>query len=227
MNPLVESPLFRLGPVPVSDAVLTSFGITAVLGVVSYLATRRLTLAPSRTQAALELLVTTIDEEVRAVIDRDPAPYVPLLGTLFLYLTVANTIEVVPFLQAPTGHLETTMALALIVFFSTYYYGIRAQGVRRYLAHFAEPSPLLAPVHVLSEATRTFALMMRLLGNIMSHGLVLGIVVSLAGLLVPIPVMAFGLFVGLVQAYIFATLATVYVGAAVEAEHPTPKEIAS
>ena len=222
-SPLVEAPLFQLGPIPFPGSALTSLAITAVLGGASYLLTRRLTLAPSRAQAAIELLVTTIDGQIRDVLRRDPAPYTPLVGTLFIYLVVANSIEVVPMLHSPTARLETTMALALIVFFSVYFYGIRANGLRRYLRHFIEPSPLIAPIHVLSEATRTFALMMRLLGNIMSHGLVLAIVVSLAGLLVPIPVMAFGLFVGLVQAYIFAILATVYVGAAVETEGPSRK----
>lgn len=223
-SPLVETPLFHLGPVPVAGSLLTSFAITAALGASSYFLTRRLALKPSRAQAAAELVVTTIDDQVRDVLRRDPAPYTPLVGTLFVYLVVANCVEVIPLLHSPTARLETTMALALIVFFSVYFYGIRANGLRGYFKHFIEPTPLLAPIHVLSEATRTFALMMRLLGNIMSHGLVLAIVVSLAGLLVPIPVMAFGLFVGLVQAYIFAILATVYVGAAIEMEHPAPKE---
>ena len=223
-SPLVETPLFRLGPVPIAGSVLTSVAITAVLGASSYLLTRRLVLTPTTAQAAVELVVTSIDDQVREVLRRDPAPYTPLVGTLFVYLVVANCVEVIPLLHSPTARLETTMALALIVFFSVYFYGIRSNGLRGYFKHFVEPTPLLAPIHVLSEATRTFALMMRLLGNIMSHGLVLAIVVSLAGLLVPIPVMAFGLFVGLVQAYIFAILATVYVGAAIETERPGRKE---
>lgn len=215
-SPLTETPWFRLGPVPMSSSVLTSFGITCVLGIGGFLLTRRLSLTPSRRQVALETLVSTIDEQVREVVQADPAPYTPLIGTLFIYLVVANSVEVVPLLEPPTGRLETTLALALIVFFSVYVYGIRSHGFRGYLKHFVEPTPLLAPIHVLSELTRTFALMMRLFGNIMSHGLVLAIVVSLAGLFVPIPIMAFGLFVGFVQAYIFATLAAVYVAAAVE-----------
>ncbi len=222
-SPLFESPLFRVGPIPVDGSLLTSFGITVVLGVSSFLATRSLSLTPSRTQAALEAVVSTIDGQLRDVLHRDPEPYTPLVGTLFIFLLVANSIEVVPLLHSPTARLETTMALALVVFFSVYYYGIRANGFVGYLRHFLSPTPLLAPIHLLSEITRTFALMMRLLGNIMSHGLVLAIVVSLAGLFVPIPVMAFGLFVGLVQAYIFATLAAVYVAAAVETER-TEKE---
>jgi len=217
-SPLVEAPLFRVGPVPVDGSVVTSFGITAALGVGSFLLTRRLSLVPSGKQAALEALVSTIDDQVREVVEGDPTPFTPLIGTLFIYLVAANCIEVVPLLHSPTARLETTMALALIVFLSVYFYGIRANGFGGYMKHFIEPTPLLAPIHVLSEITRTFALMMRLLGNIMSHGLVLAIVVSLAGLFVPIPIMAFGLFVGLVQAYIFATLAAVYVAAAVESE---------
>ena len=224
-SPLVETPLLMLGPVPVAASVLTSFAITAILGGAAYGLTRRLSATkPGAAQTALELLVTTIDDQVRDVVQGNPSTYTPLVGTLFIYLAVANCIEVVPLLHSPTARLETTMALALIVFFSVYVYGIRAHGIGGYLKHFIQPSPLLAPIHVLSEATRTFALMMRLLGNIMSHGLVLAIVVSLAGLFVPIPLMAFGIFVGLVQAYIFAMLATVYVGAAVETVPGTSKE---
>jgi F-type H+-transporting ATPase subunit a len=195
--------------------VLTSFGITFALGLAAFIVSRRLAARPSRAQAAVELVVCTVDAQVRDVMQRDPRPYTPLVGTLFLFLVVANSLEVVPLLHSPTARLETTMALALIVFCSVYFYGIRANGFVGYMKHFVQPSVLLAPIHVLSEITRTFALMMRLLGNIMSHGLVLGIIASLAGLFVPIPIMAFGLFVGLVQAYIFSMLATVYIGAAV------------
>jgi F-type H+-transporting ATPase subunit a len=224
-SPLFEVPLFSIGRVPIAGSVLTSFGITAALGLTSFLITRRLSLEPRRSQAALELVVSTIDDQIREIVQRDPSPYTPVVGTLFLYLAVANSIEVVPLLHSPTARLETTMALALVVFFSVYFYGIRANGFRGYMKHFVQPSPLLAPIHVLSELTRTFALMMRLLGNIMSHGLVLAVVVSLAGLLVPIPIMAFGLFVALVQAYIFAMLATVYLGGAVEIERGRQEEV--
>lgn len=224
-SPLTEVPLFRLGPVPIAGSVLTSFGITVALAIASRVLTRRLTLVPSRAQSAVELIVTTVDDQIREVLQSDPSRYTSLVGTLFLYLVVANSIEVVPLLHSPTARLETTMALALVVFVSVYVYGIGAKGVVGYLKHFVQPTPILAPIHVLSEMTRTFALMMRLLGNIMSHGLVLAIVVSLAGLFVPIPLMAFGLFVGLVQAYIFAVLATVYIGAAVESEAPQKGEV--
>jgi F-type H+-transporting ATPase subunit a len=226
-SPLFEAPSFWVGPVPVTGSDLTSFGITAALAGSSVALTRRMPLEPTRIQAALELVVSTLDDQIRDIVQRDPKPYTPLIGSLFLYLVVANGVDVIPLLRSPTARLETTMALALVVFFAVYVYGIRANGVRGYLRHFVKPTPLLAPIHLLSEVTRTFALMMRLLGNIMSHGLVLAIVVSLAGLLVPIPLMAFGLFVGLVQAYIFAILATVYIGAAVEADRAGWQEASS
>jgi F-type H+-transporting ATPase subunit a len=96
-------------------------------------------------------------------------------------------------------------------------YGIRARGVRRYLKSYLEPNPLMLPLNILSEITRTFSLMVRLFGNVMSHELIIGIVISLAGLLVPLPFMALTILIGLIQAYIFSVLATVFVGAAVGA----------
>jgi F-type H+-transporting ATPase subunit a len=217
-SPFVEAPLFWLGPVPVAGSTVTSFAVTAALATGSFLLTRRLSTRPSLAQGVVETLVVGMEKQVREVTQRDPRPFLPLVGTLFLYLVVANTLDVVPFLHSPTARLETTLALALVVFFSVHFYGIRSLGLAAYLKHFARPNPLLAPINVLSEVTRTLSLMMRLLGNIMSHALVLGVIVSLAGLLVPVPIMAFGLLIGVVQAYIFSTLATVYVGAAVNPE---------
>jgi F-type H+-transporting ATPase subunit a len=94
-------------------------------------------------------------------------------------------------------------------------YGLWTRGLRRYLAHYLEPSLLLLPLTVLAELTRTLSLMVRLFGNIMSHELVIAILLSLAGLLLPVPIMALGLLIGAVQAYIFSILAAVFLGAAV------------
>ena len=170
-------------------------------------------------QAILEVIVTTILEQIEEVTRKDGRPYLPLIGTLFLFLLVANSLPLLPGLLPPTERLETVMALGLVVFVSVYFFGIRRHGLWQYLKHFFQPTPLLFPIHVLSELTRTFSLMMRLFGNIMSHGLILGVIVSVAGLLVPIPIILFGLLTGVVQAYIFTILATVYIAAAVE-DHP-------
>ena len=138
-----------------------------------------------------------------------------MLGTLFIFLVVANLSGVLPGVEAPTGKLETPAALALIVFFSVHYFGVRARGFGGYLASFAEPKLMMLPLNILSEVTRTFSLMIRLFGNVMSGEFIIALVVALAGLFVPIPLMVLEILVGLVQAYIFTILATVFIGAAV------------
>ncbi len=120
----------------------------------------------------------------------------------------------VPGVEPPTAHVETDAALALIVFCATIFYGIRTRGVLRYLATFAEPTWIMIPLNVVEQITRTFSLVVRLFGNVMSGVFVVGIVLSLAGLLVPIPLMALDLLTGAVQAYIFTVLAMVFIGAA-------------
>jgi F-type H+-transporting ATPase subunit a len=160
-------------------------------------------------------LVGSIDEQIRGILNRDPAQFEPLLGTLFIFLVTANLSALLPAVRAPSASLETPAALAVIVFFSVHFFGFKMHGVRGYLKGYLKPNPLLLPLNILSEFTRSFSLMMRLFGNIMSDELVLAIVVALAGLLVPIPFMAFEILVGLVQAYIFSVLAAVYIGGAV------------
>ena len=202
-SPLRTDVLFHLGPVPVSSAVAVSWGIMALLVLGAWLATRRLALRPSRTQVVLELLVETIDAQVHDTIQVDPAPYRALIGSIFLFVLAANWSGLVPGIEPPTAHLETDAALAGIVFFATIVFGLRARGVRGYLASFAEPGWL----------------MVRLFGNVMSGVFVVGIALSLAGLIVPIPFMALDLLTGAIQAYIFSVLAMVFIGAAV---HPAP-----
>jgi F-type H+-transporting ATPase subunit a len=139
------------------------------------------------------------------------------LGTLFIFLCLANLAAILPGAKPPTGRIETPAALAAIVFFSVHFYGIQSRGLRQYLRRYAEPNVLLMPLNILSELTRTFSLMIRLFGNMMSHEFVIAIVVFLAGLFLPIPFMLLGILIGIIQAYIFTILAAVYIGAAVGA----------
>lgn len=221
-SPLQTETLFRLGPVPISAAVAVTWGIMLMLGLGAWLATRRLSLRPSRTQAVLELLVNTIDSQIRDTMQVAPAPYRALVGTLFLYVLVANWSGLVPGVEPPTAHLETDAALAGIVFFATLVFGLRARGVRGYLASFAEPGWMMVPLNLVEQITRTFSLMVRLFGNVMSGVFVVGIALSLAGLIVPIPFMALDLLTGAIQAYIFSVLAMVFIGAAVQPPAPSP-----
>ena len=213
-SPLATAVVFQLGPLQVTRPVVTTWVIMAALAVGSWSATRRLRPEPSRRQALLELLVTGIQSQIEEVVRRDARPLLPLLGTLFIFLLTANVCGVLPGVQAPTGRIETPAALALIVFLSVHWFGVRARGLIGYLGSFAQPKLIMLPLNILSEITRTFSLMVRLFGNIMSGEFLIALVLALAGLLVPIPLMALELLVGIVQAYIFSVLATVFIGAA-------------
>ena len=215
-SPLASAILFHLGPVAITRPVVTTWVITAVLALGSWVVTRRLALHPDRRQATLELIVTGIMGQVEEVIRKDARPFLSILGTLFIFLVAANLSGVLPGVEAPTGKLETPAALALIVFVSVHFFGVRARGPLGYLASFAQPKLIMLPLNIISEVTRTFSLMVRLFGNVMSGEFIIALIVGLAGLFVPIPLMALEILVGLVQAYIFTVLATVFIGAAID-----------
>lgn len=214
-SPLAPDILFQLGPVPISRPVVTTWAIMAVLTALSWLGMRRTSVHAGTLQTVLEILVETLEKQVYEIIRRDPWPYLPLLGTLFIFLVFANLSVIVPGMKPPTGHIETPAVLAAIVFLSANYFGIRSRGLAEYAHRYIKPNLLLLPLNVLSEITRTFSLMVRLFGNIMSHEFVIAIVVFLAGLLLPIPFMLLGILIGIIQAYIFTVLAAVFIGAAV------------
>jgi F-type H+-transporting ATPase subunit a len=219
-SPLASSILFRLGPLAVTRPVATTWAIMAALTLVARLVTRRLRPHPDRRQTVVELIVTETMAQIREVIGKNPRPFLPLLGTLFIFLAAANLSGVLPGVEAPTGKPETPTALALIVFMAVHYFGVRARGPFGYLASFAKPKLIFLPLNIVSEVTRTFSLMVRLFGNVMSGEFVIALVVALAGLFLPIPLMALEILVGLVRAYIFTVLAAVFIGAAVDTIEP-------
>jgi len=211
-SPLQTAILFHIGIVPISRTVATTWGLMAALTLASWMMTRSFRVDAGGWQAIIESVVAGIEEQIAALLSRDAAPFTPLLGTLFIFLAAANLSGIVPGIKAPTASIETPAALAAIVFLSVHFYGVRIQGLGAYMKSYLRPNPVMLPFNILSELTRTFSLAMRLFGNIMSEELVVAIVLALAGLLVPIPFMAFGILVGLVQAYIFSVLATVFIG---------------
>lgn len=214
-SPLTMSVVFHLGPIPVTAPVLVSWGIMVALSGGSWLLTRRLTLRPSAVQAVLELVVEGISEQIHETMRTEPRRYLPLIGTLFLFILSANWSSLVPGVEPPTAHIETDAALALIVFVAIAWFGIRARGVIGWLVSFAEPNMLMLPLNLVESITRTFSLLVRLFGNVMSGVFVVGIILSLVGLLVPVPLMALELLTGAVQAYIFSVLAMVFIAGAV------------
>jgi F-type H+-transporting ATPase subunit a len=226
-SPLDSIALFYLGSVPITQAVLTTWAIMAILVIGSFLLTRRLDLVPGRRQAALELIVTTMDTQIVETSGADPAPYRAFIGTLFMFILVANWSSLIPGVVPPTAWLETDAALAALVFMSVIWFGVRGDGIFGYLKSFAAPNPIMIPLNILQSLTRVFSMFVRLFGNVMSGVFVIGIVASLAGLLVPIPLMALDLLTGLVQAYIFAVLAMVFITSTVEDGQRTKTDSAS
>lgn len=217
-SPLTATVAFHLGPIAVTWPVAITWCIMLALTLASILATRHLSLQPGRIQAVLELIVTTLDSEIQATIAGDPARFRSLVGMLLLFVLTANWSSLIPGVEPPTAHLETDAALALVVFAAGLYWGIKSKGLGGWLASFAKPSWVMIPLNVVEQITRHFSLMIRLFGNVMSGVFVIGIISALAGLLVPIPLIALDMLTGAVQAYIFATLALVFIGSAVNEE---------
>jgi F-type H+-transporting ATPase subunit a len=214
-----EGALFHLGPIGVSVAVVTTWGILLLLALLSFLGTRRLRLRdPGALQLALEGTVMAIEAAVAQVVPERPERLVPFIGTLWIFLAVANLTGVVPGLSSPTSDLSTTTALALLTFLSVHWFGVRADGLRAYLRHYLQPSPVLLPFHIISELTRTAAMAVRLFGNMMSLEMAALLIVLVAGLLVPVPILLLHILEALVQAYIFGTLALIYIGGGIQTQ---------
>ncbi len=223
-SPLAAKIVFTVGPVAVTEPVVVTWGLMAAIGLAGFLATRSLSLRPSASQAIAELIVDVIEDQIRATMRVPPAPYLSLVGTLFLFILAANWCSLIPGVEPPTAHIETDAALGLIVFAAILYFGVRALGPLGYLKTFAEPSLVMIPLNIVETFTRTFSLIVRLFGNVMSGVFVVGIVLSLAGLLVPIPLMALDLLTGAVQAYIFTVLAMVFIGSTLAESRASTKE---
>jgi F-type H+-transporting ATPase subunit a len=200
----------------VSGTVLTTWGIMLVLLLVSWLSTRRLMIVPGPWQVALESVVTTIEEAIAEVLPDHVRRVMPLIATFWIFIVIANLVGLVPGLHGPTGDLSLTAALALVVFLSVHYFGIRIHGLRGYLHHYVEPNPLLLPFHLVSEISRTVALAVRLFGNIFSLELAALLVLLVGGFLVPVPLLLLHVVEALVQAYIFGMLALVYIAGGVQ-----------
>ena len=208
----------QLGPVTVSEPVLTTWGIVFALGMGSWIVTRNLRLDPGPVQVVLEGVLTAADEAVRAVLPADTKRLLPFIATLWLFIIVANLSGLIPGVNAPTSNLSTTAALAVIVFASVHWFGVRSQGVRAYLRHYLTPMPVMLPFHLMSELTRTLALAMRLFGNMMSLEMAALLVLLVAGFLVPIPLLMLHIIEAVLQAYIFGMLALIYIAGAIHSQ---------
>ena len=211
--------LFNIGPIPLTQTMVTTFGISvALVGAATLMRWAVLRRPLGQLATVTEMIVEWLEQLVTDVVGRS-APWLVLFsGSLFLFIAACNVSGQIPGVHPPTANLPTTSALAVVVFLAVPAAGIYSQGLGGYLRHYFKPNPLLFPLHLISEVSRTFALSVRLFGNMMSGHLIVALLVALAGFLVPAPLMALDLLIGLLQAYIFTLLATVYIGSALRAE---------
>jgi len=206
--------VFTILGIPVRNTVVSTWVMMAVvLGLVIVLGRRR--------PIVLEMLVHFLNDTISDVMGRPAEPYLPFLGALAIFIAAANVIGVVPFVVSPTRGINTPLALALVVFFSVHYFGIRAKGVVGYFKELASPIFIL-PLEIVGQLSRTLSLTLRLFGNIVSTELIVAVIFALVPLFVPLPLVGFSMFTGLLQAYIFTSLAAVYIGAGLEAGESTP-----
>jgi len=196
--------------------ILFTWALMFVLVVGARLITRHLSTDAkrSRWQNLVEMIVTGIDGQIEQVGLPQPEKYLAFLGTLFVFVAASALCTVIPGFEPPTGSLSTTTALALSVFVAVPFFGIEEQGLGGYLATYTKPTILMLPFNIISELSRTLALAVRLFGNMMSGTMIVGILLTITPFLFPVVMTVLGLLTGMVQAYIFAILAAVYIAAA-------------
>lgn len=209
---------FALGPLSISGSVITTWGIMLVISGLAWLSTRHLQRLPDTMQTSVEAIVAAIDEAILAVAPEHGRQILPFIATLWLFLLIANLVGLIPGLHSPTRDLSVTCALAVLVFFSAHWFGIRNLGLKNYLRHYLTPSPVLLPFHLISELSRTLALAIRLFGNIMSLEMAAMLILLVVGFLAPIPILMLHIIEALVQAYIFGMLALIYLAGAMQSQ---------
>ena len=208
--------LLQWGWVNLNVTIITTWCIMLLMSVGSWLISRKLNqgLHIPRWQNALEVVVLALDSQIKEVGLNESRRYLPFIGTLFLFILISNILSVVPWYEPPTGSMSTTAALAISVFLAVPFFGIREQGLLNYLRSYIKPTPIMLPFNLLGELSRTLALAIRLFGNIMSGGMIIAILLMVTPFIFPVLMNLLHLITGVVQAYIFSILATVYIAAA-------------
>lgn len=214
------------GVLKINATLVNSWIVVLLLVMASWLITRNLTAGMNlkKGQAFIESLVVFILDQIREETHEDPDKYLPFIGTLFLYIVTSNILGAFPGFEPPTGSLSTATALAGCVFVAVPVFGISSRGFKAYFKHYIQPTPLMLPFNIIGELSRTLALAIRLFGNIMSGSLIVAILLSLSPLFFPVVMQAFGLLIGVIQAYVFAILALVYIASAARAQKSKEQE---
>ncbi len=215
MNTIGPVILFTVLGVPIYDSVVSTWVMMAIVILAAYLIGKR-------RPAILELLFDFLNDLISEVMGRPAGKILPFVGTLAIFILCANLIGMLPGLSTPTGDINTPIALALVVFLSVHIFGIVEKGFIGYFKEFASPIFLL-PIELISQLTRTISLTLRLFGNMMSSDFLVVVIFSILPLVVPLPLIGLHIFDGVLQAYIFTALSTVYIAGAVLANEPVEK----
>ncbi|WP_421902295.1 F0F1 ATP synthase subunit A [Maridesulfovibrio sp.] len=209
---------FSFGFFKLNATIVYTWLVMVLLAGFSWFVTRKVTSSAQITakQNLLEVLVGGLLSQIKDATNQQPEKFLPLLGTLFIFILVSNLLSAVPGFKPPTGSLSTTTAFSLIVFFAVPYYGIKENGLLNYLKSYVQPTPFMLPFNIIGEVSRTFALAVRLFGNILSGTMMGAILLVIMPLFVPVIMQMLGLLIGVVQAYIFTVLAAVFIAAGLE-----------
>lgn len=207
---------WQWGLLKINATLAFTWVVMVIILSLAWLATRRLStgIHPSRWQSFMEMVVSLIRDQIKEVSHEDPEPYQSFIGALFLFIAIANLLTIIPGYRPPTGSLSTTTALAICVFLAVPLYGIKRQGLFNYIKLYTHPSLFMLPFNIIGEISRTIALAVRLFGNMMSGTVVVAVLISITPFLFPIVLQLLGLLTGMIQAYIFAILAMVYISSA-------------
>lgn len=213
-----ETIFWQHGFITINLTIVTTWLLMFVMVLGSWLITRKLKkdIQISRWQCILEMIVIGIKNQIKEIGLNKPEKFIGFIGTLFLFITLSNLCIIFPGYEAPTGSLSTTAALAICVFLAVPFFGISESGIMGYLKSYLQPTFIMLPFNIISEISRTLALAIRLFGNIMSGGMIVTILLSIAPLIFPVLMTILGLITGIVQAYIFSILAIVYIAAATQ-----------
>ena len=215
-----ETILLQWGFVRINVTLVSTWLVMALLIALSWALTRHLSTGAqvSRSQAFLETAMDFVLDQVRESTREPSRLLVPFVATLFLFIATANLLTIVPGYVPATASLSTTAALAIVVFFAVPAFGVAHQGAGGYLRRYVRPTPVMLPFHLIGEFSRTLALAVRLFGNVMSGTKIVGILLAITPFFFPIVMRVLGLITGLIQAYIFAVLALVYIASGMQVQ---------
>ena len=203
--------------------VIYMWVVMAILIILSAVAAKTVTLVPSKGQNFFEIIISGLEEFAVTITGEEGRWLFPLIGTIFIFIATSNLIGLVPGFLPPTASINTTLGCAVVVVVFTHIIGVKYHGAK-YIKHFLGPVwwmiPIILPIEIIGHLARILSLSFRLFGNMMGHELVLAILFGLAGLFfAPLPIMALGIFVALVQAFVFFLLSVMYFAAAMEHAH--------